>query len=105
VELVRAFKDKVIYESLSLVSGILSGALASAVFTRIWRALSDEDEAPEPAALDRNIREVLLAGALQGAVFGLVKAAMGRVAAKSYQRFNEHDLKKLKRLNPKKLKR
>jgi hypothetical protein len=69
----------------------LSGALAGAIFIRIWRAVSDADEAPEPTALDRNIREVLVAGALQGAVFGLVKAAMGRMAAKSYRRFTRND--------------
>ena len=37
------------------------------------------------------IREVLVAGALQGAVFGLVKAAMGRMAAKGYRRFIRND--------------
>lgn len=78
------------YESLSLASGILSGALAGAVFTRIWRAVSDADEAPEPTALDRNIREVLVAGALQGAVFGLVKAAISRVAARGYRQLATH---------------
>ncbi len=82
--------NKAAYESLSLVSGILSGALAGAVVNRIWRAVSDADEVPEPTALDHNLREVLVAGALQGAVFGLVKAAMGRVAAKGYRRFRGH---------------
>lgn len=91
-DLMSAFtKNKVAYESLSLVSGVLSGALAGAVFTRIWRAVSDTDEAPEPTALDHNIREVLVAGALQGAVFGLVKAAMGRMTAKGYRRFTRND--------------
>lgn len=90
--LMSAFnKNKVAYESLSLVSGVLSGALAGAIFTRIWRAVSDADEAPEPTALDHNIREVLVAGALQGAVFGLVKAAMGRMTAKGYRRFARND--------------
>jgi len=90
--LMSAFdKNKVAYESLSLISGVLSGALAGAVFSRIWRAVSDEDEAPEPTALDHNIREVLVAGALQGAVFGLVKAAMGRMTAKGYRRFTRND--------------
>jgi hypothetical protein len=84
-------KNKVAYESLSLISGVLSGALAGAIFTRIWRAISDADEAPEPTALDRNIREVLVAGALQGAVFGLVKAVMGRMAARGYRRFARND--------------
>lgn len=78
--------NKTVYESLSFISGILSGALAGIIVTRIWRAVSDE-EAPQPTAMDHSIREVLLAGALQGAVFGLVKAAMGRAVAKGYRRF------------------
>lgn len=79
--------NKTVYESLSFISGILSGALAGIIVTRIWRAVSDEDEAPQPTAMDHSIREVLLAGALQGAVFGLVKAAMGRAVAKGYRQF------------------
>jgi hypothetical protein len=82
------------YELVSLVSGILGGALAGAIFNRIWRAVSDEAEAPEPTALDRGIREVLVAGMLQGAVFGLVKAALGRVTAKGYRRFTGNNLER-----------
>lgn len=84
--------NKATYEAISLTSGILGGALAGAIFTWIWREVSDEDEAPEPTALDRDIREVLIAGALQGVVFGLVKAALGRITAKGYRRFTGHDL-------------
>ncbi|MGH3973782.1 MAG: DUF4235 domain-containing protein, partial [Pseudonocardiaceae bacterium] len=39
--------DKLTYEALSLASGILGGAVAGAVFTRVWRAVSEEDEAPQ----------------------------------------------------------
>ncbi|MGH3785893.1 MAG: DUF4235 domain-containing protein [Pseudonocardiaceae bacterium] len=74
------------YELLSLASGLLGGALAGALFTRIWQMVSD-DEAPEPTALDHDIRDVLVAGALQGAVFGLVKAALSRITAQGYRRF------------------
>ena len=84
-------RSKVTYEVMSLGSGILGGALAGAIFNWIWRAVSHEEEAPEPTALDRNIREVLLASALQGAVFGLVKAALARITAKSYRQFTEND--------------
>ncbi|MGH3901339.1 MAG: DUF4235 domain-containing protein [Pseudonocardiaceae bacterium] len=87
-------KNKVAYQSLSLGSGILAGTLAGAAFTWLWRAVSDEDDAPEPTALDRNIREVLIAGALQGAVFGLVKAIIGRITAKSYRRFTGHEFQR-----------
>ncbi|HEY2763058.1 MAG TPA: DUF4235 domain-containing protein [Pseudonocardiaceae bacterium] len=79
--------NKATYKSLSLITGVLGGAVASALFTRIWRAVSDADDAPEPSALDRSTREVLIAATLQGAVFGLVKAGMDRMAAKGFHRF------------------
>ncbi|MGH4015996.1 MAG: DUF4235 domain-containing protein [Pseudonocardiaceae bacterium] len=78
--------SKATYKPLSLVSGMIGGALAGALFTRIWRALADADEAPEPTALDHRTREVLIAAALHGAVFGLVKAAVDRTTAKGYRR-------------------
>ncbi|MGH3796245.1 MAG: DUF4235 domain-containing protein [Pseudonocardiaceae bacterium] len=83
--------SKASYKSLTLITGVLGGALASAVFTRIWRAVAHTEEAPEPTALDRRTREVLVAAVLQGAVFGLVKAAMERMAAKGYRRFTGED--------------
>lgn len=86
--------NKMTYEAVSLASGIVGGALAGAVFTRVWRAVSPDAEAPEPTALDRDIREVLVAGALQGVVFGLVKAALGRITAKSYRRFTGHEFRR-----------
>ncbi len=82
---------KVTFELVTLASGVLSGAVAGAVFNRIWCAVSGTEQAPEPGALDRNIREVLIAGALQGAVFGLVKAVVGRLTARGYQRFSGND--------------
>lgn len=87
-------KNKMAYQSLSLGSGIVAGTLAGAAFSWLWRVVSAEDEAPEPTALDRNIREVLIAGALQGAVFGLVKAVIGRITAKSYRQFTGHDFQR-----------
>lgn len=83
--------NKAMYKTLSLITGVLGGALAGALFNRIWRAVADEDEAPEPSALDHRTREVLVAAALQGAVFGLVKASMDRAAAKGYRRVTGHD--------------
>ena len=84
-------RNKVVYELLSLASGLLGGALAGALFTRVWSMVS-EDEAPEPTALDHDIRQVLVAGALQGAVFGVVKAALSRLTAQSYRRFTGHEI-------------
>ncbi|MGH3941512.1 MAG: DUF4235 domain-containing protein [Pseudonocardiaceae bacterium] len=78
--------NTVTYKSVSLISGVLGGMLAGVAFTQIWRAISSEDEAPDPTALDRDTRLVLAVAALQGAVFGLVKALMGRATAIGYRR-------------------
>jgi hypothetical protein len=77
---------------LSMANGLLGGAIAGALFSRLWRVVANEDEVPQPTALDRNLREVLIVGALQGAVFGLVKAALSRMTSQGYERFTGHSL-------------
>jgi hypothetical protein len=59
----------------------------------LWRVVSDGDKAPEPTASGRDIRGVLIAGALQNAVFGLVRAALDRLTAKDYRRFTGYDFR------------
>ena len=87
-------RSKMAFELLSLASGLLGGALAGAVFTRLWRAVSGADKVPEPTELDRRIRDVLIVGAMQGAIFGLVKAALSRVTAQGYRQITGHDFKR-----------
>lgn len=77
---------------LGFASGLVGGAVAGALFSRLWRAVSDEDEVPQPTALDRGLSEVLVVGALQGAIFGLVKAALSRMTSRGYQRFTGQSL-------------
>lgn len=77
---------------LGFSSGLVGGAVAGALFSRFWKAVSDEDEVPQPTALDRGLAEVLIVGALQGAVFGLVKAALSRLTSQGYQRFTGQSL-------------
>jgi hypothetical protein len=60
--------------------------VANAAFIRVWRALRGENEAPTASAKNYTWREVLVAAALQGAVFGLVKAAIDRAGATRYER-------------------
>lgn len=81
---------KLTYRLLSLACSILGGLLAGAVFTRSWRLVGKGD-APEPTALDHRTREVLLAAALHGAVFGVVRAAVDRAGAKGYRRLTGQD--------------
>ncbi|TQM31483.1 DUF4235 domain-containing protein [Nocardia bhagyanarayanae] len=75
-----------LYKPLGMIVGVLGGVAANAVFTQVWRRVSGEEEAPSATAREYGWREVLVAAALQGAIFGLVKAAVDRAGATGYQR-------------------
>jgi hypothetical protein len=72
---------KLLYKPLGLGFGIIGGLLASAVFRQVWKQVSGDDEAPLATDRDSKWTNVLLAAALEGAVFGLVKAAVDRSGA------------------------
>lgn len=76
---------KALYKPLSLATGVVGGILAGAAFRQIWKRVGDDDHAPDPKDLARSNREVLVAAALQGAVFAVVKAAVDRAGAKGYR--------------------
>ena len=77
--------SKTFYNPLSLATSVLGGIAAGAVFGQIWKRISDDSEAPDPKDLDRSNTEVLAAAALQGLVFGLVRAAVDRAGARGYK--------------------
>lgn len=77
---------KVLFAPVNLVVSIAGGLVAGAVFTRVWAKLGPSDEAPKPNDLDHSNREVFLAAAAHGVVYGLVKAAVSRASAKGYRR-------------------
>jgi hypothetical protein len=82
---------KLIYRPLSLLISVLGGMLASVLFKRVWKLASGEDEAPEATSPDHSTRQVLTAALLQGALFGVVKAAVDRAGAKGYRKLTgEH---------------
>ena len=71
---------------LSAATSVAGGLLASALFGLIWKRLSDDESAPpNPKDLSRSSGSVLLGAGLQGLVFGVVKAAVDRVGARSYE--------------------
>jgi hypothetical protein len=79
-----------LYKPFGLIVSVLGGILAGMVFDRVWRALTGQDELPEPTDYDRSWTEVLTAAALQGAVFGGVKALIDRAGATGFARATGH---------------
>ena len=70
-----------LYKPLSLLATAAGGLVAGVLFSRTWKMLASDDEVPTATDEDRSWREVLTAAALQGAVFGVVKAALDRASA------------------------
>ena len=78
--------SKIFYTPLSIATSVAGGLLASAVFAQIWKRVEDPDQAPpDPKDLNRSTAKVLSAAALQGLVFGLVRAAVDRAGARGYR--------------------
>jgi len=77
---------KIAYKPMGALASVLGGVLAGRLFKSVWRHLAHEEDAPTATEPNRAWREVLVAAALQGAIFGFVKAAIDRAGAKSFER-------------------
>jgi predicted metal-dependent enzyme (double-stranded beta helix superfamily) len=76
---------KLLYKPFGTVAGIVAGMAAGAIFKRIWKVVADEDDKPDAKDKYRSWLEVTLAAALQGAVFGGIKAAVDRAGATGFE--------------------
>jgi hypothetical protein len=75
-----------LYKPIGLFVSVLGGLIEGALFKRPWRAGANESDAPEAKDHERSCREVIAAAAMQGAVFGGVKALIGRAGATGFVR-------------------
>jgi hypothetical protein len=80
---------KILYRPVGLVGSIVAGILAGQVFKQIWRVATPGPNPDAPKALESEyrLREVLIAAALQGAIFAAVKALVDRGGARLFQRW------------------
>jgi predicted metal-dependent enzyme (double-stranded beta helix superfamily) len=77
---------KLLYKPVSLLVSVLGGVLAGVIFKQVWKLAAGEDEAPKATDSQRGFGQVLLAAALQGAIFALVKAAVDRGTAQGVRK-------------------
>jgi hypothetical protein len=73
--------SKVLYRPIGMAFSIAGGLVGGMVFKQVWKRVAGEDEAPEATSSEYSWGQVLLAAALQGAIFGLAKAAIDRAGA------------------------
>ncbi len=77
---------KLAYRPIGLISGIAAGTLSGIVFKQLWKAIANEDDAPRALQSEYAMKEVVLAAAIQGAIFAATKAAIDRAGAETFTR-------------------
>lgn len=75
-------RARIAYRPIGLLSGIVAGTLSGIAFKQIWKLIADEEDAPTALQSEYRMREVVLAAALQGAIFAATKAAVDRAGAR-----------------------
>ena len=74
------------YRPIGMLASLAAGSVAGAIFKQIWRRVADEDDAPDALQSEYSFGKVLIAAAIQGAIFALVKAAIERGGARGFEK-------------------
>ncbi|NGO06807.1 DUF4235 domain-containing protein [Streptomyces sp. HC44] len=82
----KKMKLPLAYKPLGFVLGWTSGALAGLAFQKTWKVIRHEEDAPDALDKDRSWGEILLAAAVQGAIFAVVRSAVDRSGAAFVER-------------------
>jgi hypothetical protein len=75
---------KLVYRPFGLLLGMLAGMVAGAVFKQVWNRAAGREGAPAARESVYGWKELLVASMVQGAIFGLVKAAVDRGGARAF---------------------
>jgi hypothetical protein len=73
------------FRPVSVIAGLLSGLVASKLFEFIWARFDDED-APEAEQRDVQWSKLLIAVAIEGAIFRLMRALTDRGTRVAFER-------------------
>jgi Protein of unknown function (DUF4235) len=76
---------KLLFIPVSIVGGLLAGLVSRKAFDQVW-GLIDEDEPPEGKHRDIDWRKLLLAAAIQGAIFRAVKEISDHFSRQAFAR-------------------
>lgn len=80
---------KLLYRPVGLVSSMLGGLLAGAIFKQVWRRASPDEQSEPPKALttDYPFKEIVLAAAVEGAIYSVVKTVIDRQGARLFEKW------------------
>jgi H+/Cl- antiporter ClcA len=75
---------KLLYKPFGIVLGIVAGLIGRQLFNFVWAKIDDE-EPPEATTELAPLPKVILAAALQGAIFAGVRSAVNRAGARGFE--------------------
>jgi hypothetical protein len=75
---------KLAYRPIGILGGVLAGTLSGIAFKQVWKVVAHKDDAPGALQSEYGTGEVLLAAAIQGAIFAVTKAAIDRFGARGF---------------------
>lgn len=78
---------KIVYRPVGLASSIVGGMVAGMVFKQVWKRVENEDDPPGALQSEYPLGKILLAAAIQGAIFSVVKATVDRGGAIAFERW------------------
>jgi len=81
---------KILYRPVGMASSVAGGLLGNLVVSKVWQRVGSGRSPRPPGALESGpaLREIVLAAALQGAVFAVVKVLVDRGGATAFQRWS-----------------
>ena len=74
---------KLLFLPFSIAAGLLAGFLSKKLFDGLWR-LVDEEEAPEAEHKEISVAKLVLALALEGAIFRAVRGLVDHSARRGF---------------------
>ena len=76
---------KLLFIPISVIAGLIAGFISRKVFDQIWGVV-DSEEPPDSKHRDIEWGRLLLAGAIQGAIFRMVKEATDHGSRRAFYR-------------------
>ena len=86
----KKVKTKLAYRPVGMLAGAAAGLIAGVLVKQVWRLAAGEPDTPDALDEQRGWGEILIAAALQGAVFAAVRAAVDRGSAQGVRRLTGH---------------
>jgi hypothetical protein len=81
---------KMVYRPVGFAASMAAGIGARQIFQQVWKRATpgEGSEAPKAMNSGARLREVLIAAAIEGAIYAAVRAVIDRGGARAFQRWS-----------------